>query len=153
MGALRAAREGMAERPSVPPGVSCSIDGQGVATVLDPGSRRRFVLAPSVGSGGAQSSVPPLSQRVEPHIPANPVPVVDNAPRPARAKKFETVAFTPDRLVERPNAVAGSNRPPAAVAGAAAHAPAPSPAPVHAPVPAPVPTKKKKFETVAFSPG
>ena len=153
MGALRAAREGMAERPSVPPGVSCSIDGQGVATVLDPGSRRRFVLAPAPGQDAGASP-----KRVEPAAAPKPQPqpqpaaaplVSQPAQQPSRGKRFDTVAFVPERMVERPVAQ------PAAPAPAPAAAPAPrrDPEPVPAANAAPAPSKKKKFETVAFAPG
>jgi hypothetical protein len=162
MGALRAAREGMAERPSVPPGVSCSIDGQGVATVLDPGSRRRFVLAPGASAAAKAAAPAPANnaKRAEPPIPANPVPSAQPAqpaqPAPTRGKRFETVAFVPDKIVERPVSVAGSSPPPpqawpAPVAKApVAKAPAAKAPAAAAPVAAP--SKKKKFETVAFSP-
>lgn len=183
MSALRAAREGMAERPSVPPGVSCSIDGQGVATVLDPGSRRRFLLSPGrVGAAPSSSDAnnaprpqapapaptpapapaPAATARIEPHYPqvqpkpAEVAPANDEPARPARAKRFQTVAFMPDKLVERPVAVGGSpsSRPEPAQPQApvvAAPAPAPMPAPA-AETAAPAQNKKKKFETVAFSP-
>ncbi|HMI91264.1 MAG TPA: hypothetical protein VK509_07870, partial [Polyangiales bacterium] len=115
MSALRAAREGMAERPSVPPGVSCSIDGQGVATVLDPGSRRRFVLAPNrtpqPNAGGAPPPAQASAPRPEPVIPPNPLPVINSGQDHAHqghGKRFETVAFVPEHMVERPVPVAGS---------------------------------------------
>jgi hypothetical protein len=184
MSALRAAREGMAERPSVPPGVSCSIDGQGVATVLDPGSRRRFLLSPgrtgaspaananananSAPKPQAQSAAAPAA-RIEPHYPPveakptdpppapAPAPTTDDPARPARSKRFQTVAFMPEHLVERPVAVGGSPssrpepaQPQAQAVAAPAAAPMPAPA-AAAPTPAQA-NKKKKFDTVGFSP-
>jgi len=90
MGALRKTREGMSERPSVPPGVSCSIDGDGVATVLDAASRRKFVLSPLAGSATAAS--PPAAEAPAAPAPATAAPSAE--PAEAKRKRFQTVAFT-----------------------------------------------------------
>ena len=58
MTALRATRQAISERPVLPAGASCSVDANGVATVLDPGSRRKFVLAP-MGAGDAAAALAP----------------------------------------------------------------------------------------------
>src|SRR5215831_12998201 len=86
MSALRAARQAMSQRPSLPPGASCTVDAQGIATVLDPSSRRKFVLSP-------------LSHALDaPQSPRTPSSVVAAAPTPPATKsnkRFETVAFVP----------------------------------------------------------
>src|SRR5204863_412378 len=147
MSALRAARQAMSERPSLPPGASCTVDAHGTATVLDPSSRRKFVLSPVT----ADTALPPQPSR--PPAPA--------APEPDRAKRFDTVALASGRGAPSPNAPA----PPAAIpqptkTAAALHslemqsrrdaAQAPNLAPPEVP---PVPSAagtKKRFATVAF---
>ena len=87
MGALRATLETMSERPAVPPGASCSVDGQGVATVLDPGSRRKFVLTPmAAGSSAKSQAASPTAQPEPKPAPAAAAPVQPAAPAPAAAK-------------------------------------------------------------------
>jgi hypothetical protein len=168
MSALRAARQAMAERPSVPPGASCSIDAQGIATVLDPSERRKFVLSP-LGAAAAEApatapaAAPPVAQ------PAEPAPA---PPSSNKKKKFQTVALIPDQPAAPRQAipVAGPTGSQAAahssgmqppwqrnVAGQAPHeqpAPAasqPTPAQAAPTQPADEPPKKKKrFETVGF---
>jgi GAF domain len=76
MSALRATRESMSERPSVPPGASCSIDAEGTATILDPGSRRKFVLQRiELASGGASADKPAVVVRAVPAPATAPAPV------------------------------------------------------------------------------
>lgn len=53
MAALRAGRAQMGEPAEVPPGAACNVASDGVATVLDGGGRRRYVLAPLSGERGA----------------------------------------------------------------------------------------------------
>jgi hypothetical protein len=159
MSALRAARQAMSERPSVPPGASCSIDADGVATVLDPGSRRKFVLSPldtAVGSAAPKSAP-------EPEPPAAVAP----APAQGKKKKFQTVALIPDELpasaplpVTGPTGSAAQNH----SASMAAVPPTSGPSdkePSGAQPPTPEPAqpsesqrpgrKKKRFETVGFA--
>jgi hypothetical protein len=102
MTALRATRQALSERPSLPPGASCSLDGNGVATVLDPGSRRKFVLSPigtsttAAGTPAAVADTPaavankPVSATadtapVAPAVPAAPVPPPAERPAPIAA--------------------------------------------------------------------
>lgn len=89
MGALRSGRECLGERPSMPPGASCSIDAQGTATVLDPQGRRKFVLAPvgGDGSGGAAATPPQYAAASQAVAPAK-----------GKKKRFETVAFIPEQM-------------------------------------------------------
>jgi hypothetical protein len=152
MGALRAARQAMSERPSLPPGASCTVDAHGTATVLDPSSRRKFVLSPVT----AATALPPEPSRP---LAATPTP----APEPDRAKRFDTVALVSGKGVASPNAATPPPATPQPTKTAAElHslemksrknlAPAPHPAPPEvssAPAPAAAGTKKR-FATVAF---
>src|SRR5215831_10623074 len=89
MSALRATRQAMSERPSLPPGASCTVDAQGIATVLDPSSRRKFVLSPVSHALDASQS-----PRAPSAVAQSPAPAPSPA-APKSNKRFETVAFVP----------------------------------------------------------
>lgn len=141
MAALRVGRERLGETPTMPAGASCSVDGSGAATVLDPSARRKLVLTPlgpatgsaaephaSVGAAptAAASAVPQASSNAAP-------PAVDASPSAASGKKrkrFETVAFVPGHLA------AAASTPPDVQAQSvpiAAPSTTPATAPSHAP--------------------
>jgi len=140
MGALRVGRERLGEAPAMPAGASCSIDGAGVATVLDPAGRRKLVLTP-IGTVGP-SSAPPADASPQPAPAPAPVnapsafqpPAATAAVQPAptavaagepptkKRKRFETVAFVPGHLNPM-NAPAG---PAAVIRDPAPHEPAPA---------------------------
>ncbi|MFI5307425.1 MAG: hypothetical protein ACHQ53_08745, partial [Polyangiales bacterium] len=116
MGALRAARQNMGERPSLPPGASCSVDSHGVATVLDGASRRKFVLAPlsarattstaqpdaNAATAQPQGLVPPPAPAAVAAPPAQvPAPVIA-APEPTAALPAAPIATPPQVVEERP---------------------------------------------------
>jgi hypothetical protein len=95
MGALRSGREDMGERASVPPGASCSIDGEGVATVLDPQGRRKFVLSPLSAPGVPAEAVQEADAGAASDAgQAAPGP----SARQKKKKRFETVAFVPPQM-------------------------------------------------------
>lgn len=130
MGALELGLERLGERPSVPPGASCSFDQAGVATILDPSSRRRFVLTPLTEVATAA-----------PTPAADPVP----APAPAAAapkdQATENRAAPPDSRPQ-PGATSGERTRPSNTSSAqnAQAAPAAS-------------SSKRKFQTVAYVDG
>lgn len=154
MGALRVGRERLGEQPTMPAGASCSVDGAGIATVLDPAARRKLVLTPLGPSAnpstpapthaGAPSAAPapaptPVHAAPVQPVAASPVsapvtagPVsgpLDASGQPKKRKRFETVAFVPGHLT----AAAINAQAPVQVS-----APAPTPAAAPAPAPAPV---------------
>jgi hypothetical protein len=135
MSALRATRESMQERPSVPPGASCSIDADGVATVLDPGSRRKFVLEPIANIAGATATLAPANESAAaPQVAAQPqrFPDVSRA-RDSAAQAAADVAARPERMQAprvEPQAIAASHGQGGGGGGA---------------------TKKKRFDTIGFS--
>lgn len=146
MGALRVGRERLGETPTMPAGASCSVDGAGVATVLDPAGRRKLVLTPLGPSANPSAPAPahatpatePMkyvapapSQPVQPASPPAAAPAQADAPQPGKKRKrFETVAFVPGHLSASLNAQA-----PVPVSAPAASAP------VSAPVAAPAPAR------------
>lgn len=158
MGALRVGRERLGEAPTMPAGASCSVDGSGTATVLDPAGRRKLVLTPLGPS--AHASAPPQAEHSSapvaqppsgaPLPAAAPAPELPAAPEPQPAqpgkkrKRFETVAFVPGHLTAAAPAAPGSGAVSAPVtparepAAAASYAP-PSPGPLTESVkPAPI---------------
>jgi hypothetical protein len=163
MTALRSARQSMSERPVLPAGASCSVDANGVATVLDPGARRKFVLAPvDAGEAARPESVKP---------PAATAPASDAKAGRAR---FNTVSFGPEpganppvevRIEPLPPTVSApephqqavENPPTPALASPAsndkAEASSPSAFPVTPGAPAASTTAAKKFQTVGFAEG
>ncbi|HEX7477991.1 MAG TPA: GAF domain-containing protein [Polyangiales bacterium] len=142
-------------------------------TILDSGSRRKFLLTPISPSLPPQSDPPvvkpaaPTAQPAQAQLPEQaPQAAADPAAARAPAKvhkqpKFQTVAYTPGM------ALPGANAAPAVEPAPRAPAPAPAaePEPDLAAAPPPQPgtfappepaaeapaKKKKKFETVAFS--
>ena len=86
MGALRIGRERLGEASAMPAGASCSVDGAGVATILDPAARRKLVLTPLGPSTNA--SAPP------PNASASPAPAQAPAAAPA-SHAPAAVAATP----------------------------------------------------------
>lgn len=117
MSALRATRQAMSERPSLPPGASCTVDATGVATILDPSSRRKFVLSPQLDAAprAVSGTQQPAQPQAAPPAPVRPVAAapaqpaaspapprqVANAqrgpaPAPSKPKRFATVAMIPD---------------------------------------------------------
>ena len=167
MGALRAARQAMAERPQLPPGSSCSMDEKGTTTVLDPDSRRKFVLTPIAAD--AEAALPPPAAPAAPNAP-HAVPAPASAPEPAsppKAKRFQTVAMVPDELKLGSPAAALPSK---VVASAESAAVPPSAAQAQTRTPESVsvsatraavsatevvatntPAAKKRFQTVAFT--
>lgn len=124
MGALRAARQNMGERPSLPPGASCSVDSHGVATVLDGASRRKFVLAPlsarattsaaqpdaNATTAQPQGLTPPSAPTAVSAPPAQvPAPVVA-APEPTAALPAAPTATPPQVVEERPEPAASTKK-------------------------------------------
>jgi hypothetical protein len=162
MTALRATRQALSERPSLPPGASCSLDANGVATVLDPGSRRKFVLSPLGASGAANAATaapapaapaPAPAQVAPPQVVATPTPRASGQSNARAGHRFETAPLVPEKE-ERPAievkiqaapTESTSATHPASVQTAAPAAPAPEAQPAAA--------KKKKFQTVAFTEG
>ncbi len=181
MSALRAARQGMGERPSLPPGASCSVDANGVATVLDAASRRKFVLSPQALDEAAAPASEVAATAVAPPAQAAPAaPAVESAaaqqqpPPVSKPKRFETVAMIPERAaapaavpVTQPAPQQAQAPVPAPIAapteaGAADHVKAMEPsapqtqAPAHEPAAASpqAPARpKKRFETMTFADG
>ena len=74
MTALRQARAAIGEQGGVPTGASCAVAPNGKVTILDPVTRRSYVIMPST----AQSFRPPAPVAA-PSVPA------DQAPRPAQS--------------------------------------------------------------------
>jgi hypothetical protein len=164
MGALRAARQAMAERPQLPPGSSCSMDEKGTTTVLDPDSRRKFVLTPI--AAGTEAAPPPTAVPAAPTAPAASAPAPEPA-SPPKAKRFQTVAMVPDQLklgspaaaaaskivvgaesaAVPPSAAQTQTRTPEAVSVSATRAAASATAVIATDTPA----AKKRFQTVAFT--
>lgn len=70
MAALKATLETLAEPPGMPSGASCTIDAQGVATVFDPGKRRRFLLTPMALPVPAPAAAPVAARVGEPALEA-----------------------------------------------------------------------------------
>jgi hypothetical protein len=150
MGALRVGRERLGEQPTMPAGASCSVDGEGIATVLDPSARRKLVLTPLGPSANPSTPAPAHDSRPASAAPAPvhaaPAPSVarpasasvtsgpvsgplDASGQPAKKRKrFETVAFVPGHLTAAVNAQA-----PVQVSG-----PAPAAAPAATPTTASV---------------
>jgi hypothetical protein len=148
MGALRVGRERLGEAPAMPAGASCSVDGAGIATVLDPAGRRKLVLTPlgpafPSNAPPPEASSQPVASARAPVAPAPsssafqaPLPAVASAPAPAVAepgaepvpgkkrKRFETVAFVPGHL-----SAMNAPAPVAVVRDPAPQEPAPSAAP------------------------
>jgi hypothetical protein len=110
MSALRAGRERMGETATMPAGASCSIDGAGVATVLDPSARRRLVLTP-IGPASATSAATPAQE--PPAASVAPAAQAEGAPAKKR-KRFETVAFVPGHLAQNEPAAPTPGTPSAA---------------------------------------
>lgn len=162
MGALRAGRQQLSEDGGVPPGASCAVAPDGAVTILDPASRRRFLLTPDPGGSSASTpaqATPGASEATAPATRGTPPPA--SAGAPAKKKRFQTVAYVPDAeraqidaAVQAARAASPAPAPvPAQEAAAQAPAPAPTPvAPAASPaVPAAGHGKKAKFQTVAFS--
>lgn len=154
MGALRAGRQAISEDGGVPPGASCAVAPDGAVTILDPSSRRRFLLTPDPGA--SSTSVPAQTGAPAPAAAAQPT---GQAPAPAKKAKFQTVAYVPDQdraAIDAAVAAASTKARAGAAQAPVAQAPAPQPAPQAAPAPqtapAGAPKKKPKFQTVAFSP-
>ncbi len=156
MGALRAALEAMSERGAVPPGASCSIDAEGVATVLDPSSRRKYTLTPLAAGAGATppqaspaakpepkpSQPAPAAVQPAPAQPAPPSPRVQPAATSdaSKRKRFDTVGFADQAAAAKPAAAPAPAPATAAAPATAPAAPAPiNAAPVDEPAPAPTP--------------
>lgn len=107
--ALRAARQRWGEPPHVPPGASCTVAPDGVVTVMDAMSRRRFVLT----EAAASTPAPPLAQTVgfEPDTLAKPGAGSSRQSVPGgkrRRKLAQTVAMVP--------VASGNPRPPSPIA-------------------------------------
>jgi hypothetical protein len=157
MTALRATRQALSERPSLPPGASCSLDANGVATVLDPGSRRKFVLSP-MGAGAEAPEPAPAAPIASPpaRATAQETPAAATTePNNARSgRRFETAPIIPENE-KRPAVEVKIQAAPTESPSAAHPAPVPSAAAPVAPAPEaqPAAAKKKKFQTVAFTEG
>jgi len=152
MGALRVGRERLGEPATMPAGASCSVDGGGTATVLDPAGRRKLVLTPLGPAANPSSPAPahegtsqaaaappiavsqpvapvaaPLSSPVSGPVQASAPPAAAESAQPAKKRKrFETVAFAPGQL-----SAAMSAQAPVPVSAPAAPPPA-APAPARA---------------------
>jgi hypothetical protein len=137
MSALRATRESMSERPSVPPGASCSIDAEGTATILDPGSRRKFVLqridiatGPTIAAAPTRADDPGLGARAVPA--AHMVARTSAAAGPTATRAAGHSTEMQPRSEHKPESPGAQPQPVSAGDGNA---------------------KKKRFNTVAFTDG
>lgn len=95
MGALRVARDQAGDPGGLPPGATCSVAADGVATILDGAGRRRYVLAPEGSDAAAEiaaSPAPVAEQAAAPRTvsPAAPAPSVA-----ARAQAAPGMGTTP----------------------------------------------------------
>lgn len=163
MSALRAGRTRIGEEGGVPQGASCAVSPDGVVTILDPISRRRFVLTQRI------AGVPEGSAPVEPQasVPAAAAPSTPSGSPPTTApvdeaatgkrRKFQTVAFDASTLLASPPsaAIAAAPRavPPSQVPVSAPPSPVPVPAAAVTPASvhnAPATGGRRKFQTVAF---
>ena len=168
MSALRAGRTRIGEEGGVPQGASCAVSPDGVVTVLDPISRRRFVLTQrSAAAPEASAPVEPQATVPTPAAPSTPsaaptaaVPVAE--PTAGKRRKFQTVAFDASTMVASPLSSAIAAAPQAATPAPVSPPSTPlSPVPVPAAAvtptvtPAvlagsPAPGGRRKFQTVAF---
>lgn len=127
MGALRVGREQLGEAPAMPAGASCSIDGAGVATVLDPAGRRKLVLTP-LGPSSTPTPMPSMSPSPSSGEPSGGQP---SMPAPAQA----SVQPAAPAQASVPSMAAGAS--PSGAPDGGAQQPG---------------KKRKRFETVAFVP-
>jgi hypothetical protein len=120
--AVRTARQKLGENGVVPPGSSCAVAPDGVVTVLDPLSQRKFVLRPESAAtvpaekDAAQSPAKRESEQQLPVVASPAAKPVEKANRSgndavtskdrdeetAKHRKFHTVAYQPQ--VHLPNA-------------------------------------------------
>jgi len=117
MSALRSGRSRIGEDGGVPQGASCAVSPDGVVTILDPVSRRRFTLTQRAAAAAVSPSAPPPAAPAP--QPVAPVAVVmpeqTEAPG-AKRRKFQTVAFDASMaLPVRPQAEPVAAQAPAAV--------------------------------------
>jgi hypothetical protein len=141
MAALRAMLGALGEPPGMPPGASCTMDAQGVATVFDPATRRKFLLTP-LSSPAARAVETPVS--VSRHQVDSPrgkaLPAMATAQRQTGAEpdidahmqvgempRIDTVDFAdaagPRRKIPRPAAPAAAPPQPPAAPGVAGGSP------------------------------
>jgi len=118
LGALRTTLTALAEPPNMPPGASCTIDSNGVATVFDPGTRRKFVLTPIAVPVPAKVADRPVASELQ------------STPQPAAKSRLKTVGFA-EAVAHRTRA-GGAERAPVSVGNIAAgrDAPAADPGPI-----------------------
>ena len=171
MTALRATRQAMSERPVLPPGASCSVDANGVATVLDPGrgasscsprrapARPQRALAPSRRSPRQRMlpGRPPASPTRGAHARFNTVSFGAGSRRdPPVEVRIEPSAPTVAAPTPHTHAVENPTRPvittPSADTAASAIEREPHRRRSSA-FPAAAAATKKKFQTVAFTEG
>jgi hypothetical protein len=107
MGALRSARKQLGEDGGLPNGASCAVTPDGVVTILDPNSRRRFVLSP-IARGAEPLKAPAADPKLLP----------DADQRGVKPAKFRTIAYAPSHPVVPPTPAK-----PATVSAAAAPPP------------------------------
>jgi hypothetical protein len=121
LGALRTTLTALAEPPVMPPGASCTIDANGVATVFDPATRRKFVLTPITAPEHAQTPAAVVNKPITTETP--------ETPKPATKSRVETVDYA--TIARRIGAASAESAP--VIVGAApvaAKAPPPDPQPI-----------------------
>lgn len=96
MAALRAGRARLGEEAALPPGASCAVAPDGAVTILDPGSRRRFLLRP-VQQGSSADATGLRPRQAEPTPKPLGVPSAPAEPSPRRVAR-RTVGY----LMEAP---------------------------------------------------
>jgi hypothetical protein len=129
MSALRAGRARIGESGGVPTGASCAVAPDGKVSVLDPVSRRSYVLTPDT-SQSMRPAPPPAGPRVP----------LDEVPRTAPAAPVPTAI----------DAVKGGSVPDATSERSESPAPQPVPGAGDAPSSAPQGVTKVRHDTVAY---
>ncbi len=101
MSALRSGRARIGEEGGVPQGASCAVSPEGIVTILDPVSRRKFVLTQrqaiaEVPTPSAPAPAPSPQAAPVAATPVNPTPAatpLGTDPSTGKRRKFQTVAF------------------------------------------------------------
>jgi hypothetical protein len=110
LGALRSTLTALSEPPVMPQGASCTIDANGVATVFDPATRRKFVLTPMAAPLIAPLQAPVVNRPITTETPTT--------PKSASKPRLETLDYA--EAIARRTRAGGAEPVPVIVGGAPA---------------------------------